>query len=370
MKPNAPTAIMIGSDHREQGGIGTVLSTYLTQGFLDDKIFLVAHREGPPLHRITLFAQCVALLLWHLLTKPSVRLVHMHMSERGSFFRKAVMGTIAHFFGKKAVFHLHGAEFLLFYANQSPLIQWGIRHTLNTADGLFVLSESWKEDLKALTANPNVFVVYNPVLFDEKLVIRPITETEPVQCLFLGRYGQRKGVYDLVRAVAAIPQPRRNFVLNLHGDGELEQVRALIEELQVSDVIRINGWIRGEAKHQTLLRSDILLLPSYNEGLPVAILEALSYGMAVISTHVGGIAEAVRHQKNGLLLQPGDVAALGKALEDLTTDADRLNRMKLRSRQLCQEHFAHHRIFATMQTLYDHINQTRSVYPKQVQKAL
>jgi glycosyltransferase involved in cell wall biosynthesis len=356
MSTKNPAVIMIGSDPSEQGGIGSVLSTYLNHGFLDDKIFLVSHREGPALSRVLLFLQCLGLLLWHLLTTPSIAIVHMHMSERGSFFRKAIMGTIAHLFGKKAFYHLHGAEFLLFYENLSSLHKFSVRHTLNTAEGIFVLSESWKQDLKAVTANSNVYVVYNPVSYNAELAPRLNEPDAKVNCIFLGRYGRRKGIYDLIQAVATIPHP--NFQITLHGDGELDKVKEMIRELKLEETIQLGGWIRGEEKHQALLKADILLLPSYNEGLPVAILEALAYGQAVISTPVGGIAEAVQQNRNGLLVPPGDISALAAALQSLTTNPALLNQMKLESRALCKDNFAHLRIFNLLESLYERIGIT------------
>jgi glycosyltransferase involved in cell wall biosynthesis len=350
---HGPEIIMIGSDPGEQGGIGTVLKTYAKGGFLDDKIFLVSHKESPVWHRIWLFVQCIAQVFWLLLSKPSIRLVHMHMSERGSFFRKSLLALLIHAMGRKVAYHLHGAEFLLFYQNSVPLIQRFIRYTLDSAEAIFVLSESWKLDLAQMCQNQNIYVVYNPVVYDPGLQIKPIIEKEPIRFLFMGRFGQRKGIYDLIRAVAAISN--RNFKISLHGDGELAQVRDLIAETNTADAIEMTGWIRGAAKVRAFQNADVLLLPSYNEGLPVAILEALSYGMAVISTPVGGIAEAVHEGENGLLVQPGNIAALAKAIETLSTQPETLARYKQHSRKLCGQHFAHTQIFSTMEALYRQI---------------
>jgi glycosyltransferase involved in cell wall biosynthesis len=351
--PNKPEVIMIGSDPGEQGGIGTVLKTYAEGGFLDDKIFLVSHKESHAVYRVWLFAQCFATVLWLLLTKPSLRLVHMHMSERGSFFRKALLALMIHAMGRKVAYHLHGAEFLLFYQNSKPAVQKFIRYTLDSAEALFVLSKSWKVDLAQMCHNQNICVVYNPVVYNAALQVKPVIEKEPVRFLFMGRFGQRKGIYDLIRAVALIPN--RNFKISLHGDGELAQVRNLIAETGTGDAIEMTGWIRGAAKVRAFQNADVLLLPSYNEGLPVAILEALSYGMAVISTPVGGIAEAVHEGENGLLVRPGDIEGLAKAIETLSTQAETLVRYKQRSRQLCAQHFAHMQIFSEMDSLYRRI---------------
>jgi len=353
IKAKKPEVIMIGSDPGEQGGIGTVLKTYTDGGFLDDKIFLVSHKESPALYRVWLFFQCALSLLGLLLTKPSIRLVHMHMSERGSFFRKALLALMIHAMGRKAVYHLHGAEFLLFYQNSKPIVQSFIRYTLDSADALFVLSESWKKDLALMSKNQNICVVYNPVVFDPNLQLKSYQEAEPVRFLFMGRFGHRKGIYDLIRAVALIKE--RNFKIHLHGDGELEEVRSLIAETNTGDSIIMTGWIKGDAKVKAFREADVLLLPSYNEGLPVAILEALSYGLAVISTPVGGIAEAVHEGENGFLVSPGDIQGLASAITMLATNPQMLVEFKQKSRELCAEHFAHNQIFVQMEDLYQQV---------------
>jgi glycosyltransferase involved in cell wall biosynthesis len=258
-----PTVLMIGSDPSEQGGIGTVLSTYERQGFLADKRFIVSHREGPALERIRLFLSALFQLFWLMLTQRSIRLLHMHMSERASVLRKGLFAQVAKLFGKKVAYHLHGAEFLVEYQGYPSWLQRLIRAQLDQADAIFVLSDSWRRDLAALTQNPNIQVVYNPVPLPP--AVSPQRPGQPLRCLFLGRYGQRKGVYDLLAAVAQLPEGL--IQLDLYGDGEVDAVKA-----QANSSVRVNGWIRGDAKLRALAEADVLLLPSYNEGLPVAIL--------------------------------------------------------------------------------------------------
>ncbi len=356
-KETLPSVIMIGSDYKVQGGIGSVLSTYYENGFLNDKIYLVSHREGSFWYRILIFARCMLDLFWHLLTKPNIKIIHMHMSERGSFYRKALLCLLSFLFGKKAILHFHGAEFLIFVENSPAPLKWFIHYILDSASALFVLSDSWKSDLSRITINKNIFVVYNPVFFDETQIChKPSTKSglRKLKCLFLGRFGQRKGVYDLIRALAKLGVSAP-VLLELYGDGELDQVKRLIEELNVGHNVHIHGWIRGEAKHQALCDTDVLILPSYNEGLPVAILEAMAYGLAVISTPVGGIAEAVHHDRNGLLVPPGDVSALASAILRLANEPDTVLRFQAESRLICRANFAHECIFDRLNELYENI---------------
>jgi glycosyltransferase involved in cell wall biosynthesis len=360
MPSTIKTSVMVGSDYREQGGIGTVLSIYLAQGFLADKHVLVSHREGPALLRIWLFLQAGVQLLWLCLTQPSVKLVHMHFTERGSFTRKAIYVALAHAFGRKTLLHLHGAEFLLFFQTAKPWLQRWIKHTLDTTEGIVVLSKSWRVDLAHITQNPNIFVVYNPIVIPEQSPSVTVSTTEltpkaPVRMIFLGRFGQRKGVFDLLNAVAQLcsaSTPDPGFTIDLYGDGEIDTVRTMIDQLNLTSVVRVNGWIRGQAKHKVLTEADVLVLPSYNEGLPMAILEAMAYGLAVISSPVGGIAEAVTHGKNGLLVPAGDVTGLAQALQLLASQPQVLADYKAYGRQQAEHTFSHPVIFEQLNNVY------------------
>lgn len=354
MPLKAPKILIVGSDYREQGGIGTVLSTYHQQGFMHNKLFLVTHREGPALTRIFLFSSAFFQLLWLFIRYPSLKTLHLHMSERGSIARKAIISSISKLFGKQILLHFHGAEFLKEYQSSPAWLKWFTTTFLNSSDGLLVLSKSWKQDLANVTPNPNIHVVYNPVVMDPERTVRLSETDEPLRLLFLGRFGQRKGIYDLLKAMAQTKNC--NVELALHGDGELEQVQQEILALGLQEKVFRGGWIRGDEKHKALLKADVLILPSYNEGLPVAILEALAYGLAVISTPVGGIAEAVHHQTNGLLVSPGDVNGLADAIQALAENRATLNLMKQASLKLCSENFSHQNIFSQLETIYSQYN--------------
>jgi glycosyltransferase involved in cell wall biosynthesis len=136
--------------------------------------------------------------------------------------------------------------------------------------------------------------------------------------LALGRLGQRKGTYDLLRAVESLPAHVRSRVhLRLAGDGEVDQVRAQVAARGLGDTVDVVGWLGPRERDEALRQADIFVLPSYDEGLPMALLEAMAHGLVPITTPVGGIPEAVTDGVHGLLVPPGDPAALARALHRL-----------------------------------------------------
>jgi glycosyltransferase involved in cell wall biosynthesis len=240
--------------------------------------------------------------------------VHIHFSIRGSALRKAILCLAARAVGKPVVLHAHGSCFREFY----HALPWPERRLLAFAFGgcerFIALSASWRGFyLSAFGLDPDrVVVLRNPVELPPIVPAR--AGRKELTIAFLGRIGERKGAYELVRAFAQLPG---NVRLELAGDGDGERVLALAACLGVADRVRVHDWLSPEERDALLARVDLFVLPSRNEGLPMAMLEAMGWGLPVVVTPVGGIPEVVRHGENGWLVTPGDVSGLATALTEL-----------------------------------------------------
>ncbi len=266
------------------------------------------------------FLRALVLFLQTLLTK-NVDLVHIHVSERGSLLRKIVLAQIAWAFQKPVIMHTHGCEFHIFYESLPTALKSVINQYFQRCSYLIVLSDSWREYyISTCNLDPNrVVVLKNPVSFPRSIPSK--TSVKNITALFLGKINKRKGVYDLVKAIADLDPvvlSRVNFVLA--GSGEIEQVQALAERLGVEKYLHFPGWVSSQQRDQLLAEADIFLLPSYNEGLPMALLEAMSWGLPCITTPVGGVAEIISHNETGLLVNPGSISEIKAALASLIED--------------------------------------------------
>jgi len=148
-----------------------------------------------------------------------------------------------------------------------------------------------------------------------------------------------KGVFDLLevaeRVRAAVPGVR----FTLGGDGpELAAVRQAAARL--GPWVQAPGWIGGTALHDAFRRASVFALPSYNEGFPVCIVEAMVAGLPVVSTDVWGIPEAVLHGETGIVHRPGDQEALAAALIALLGDRTRARAMGRAGRERALRCFA------------------------------
>lgn len=325
--------LMIGPDINFQGGISSVISLYNKNNLYNNQIIYLASYQGKDgLFRITFYLSFLIKYIFHLTTNKNIKLIHIHTASRGSFLRKSFVFTIAKLFGKKTIIHIHGAEFDIFYNNSPAFIKKIITKTLNAGDLIIVLSKQWKEKISEISSNPNIKVLYNPTIIKELNQ----TNSDKVKFLFMGRLGKRKGTYDIIDAAKYV---NSNIEINLYGDGNIEEFEKLIQDNNLQEKIKIKGWISGNEKEEVFKNSNILLLPSYSEGLPMSILEAMAYGLPIISTPVGGIPEAVVDNVNGFLIQPGDCKALAEKIDILATDNQLREKMGEESYRMAQEKF-------------------------------
>jgi colanic acid/amylovoran biosynthesis glycosyltransferase len=139
--------------------------------------------------------------------------------------------------------------------------------------------------------------------------------TFPRRFICVGRLSPQKGHILLIEATRRLLEQGIDFELDLAGDGELRpQLEALIAQHALSNKIRITGWISGEQVREAILNSRALLLPSFAEGLPVVIMEAMALRRPVISTFVAGIPELVSAGEHGWLVPAGDIETLVEAM--------------------------------------------------------
>jgi colanic acid/amylovoran biosynthesis glycosyltransferase len=151
--------------------------------------------------------------------------------------------------------------------------------------------------------------------------LTPPPPTPKLVCV--GRLCEQKGQLLLLRALHRLREQGLRVELVLAGDGEMRpEVEALIAELGLADQVRITGWIGGDTVRQEILQARALVLPSFAEGLPVVLMEAMALGRPVISTYIGGIPELVSDGVHGWLIPAGDVQALADAMRQVLQHDD------------------------------------------------
>jgi glycosyltransferase involved in cell wall biosynthesis len=322
---------MVGTAPEGRGGVASVVSVLRRHGLFEREgvRYVATHRAGSRLARAGgALAGIARIALACLRRRPAV--VHAHVASRGSFLRKSLVLLIARASGCKTIFHLHGAEFREFATEEAgPLLRRWIRHTLESSSVVIALSESWAGFVRAFAPGATVRVVQNAVPLP---MPAPFAREVPGRVLFLGRVDAGKGVFDLLAAGAALAGRFPGLCLVLGGEGDLDAVRRRAAELGIADRIELPGWIDAGRREAELGRASVFCLPSHAEGLPMALLEAMATGKAVVASSVGGVPEVVRDGDNGLLVPPRDAAALATALARVLDDAVLRARLAERAR--------------------------------------
>lgn len=342
--------VMLGTALETQGGISAVVSVYRDTGFLERHRvrYIATHRDGSNAAKLTTMGRAWWTFIG-LLLRGRVGLVHVHTSSRASFWRKLLFFLPSFVAGVPVLLHLHGSEFAVFHDREcGPLRRWIVRRVFERCAVVLVLSAAWERWVRGMCAQPRVEVLFNPVEIPEPGIASP----SGAELLFLGRIGQRKGAFDLIDAVAQIRDRVPGLHLCLGGDGDLDGARRRIAERGLEASVSIPGWVRGPAKQDLLRQAAVFVLPSYHEGLPMGLLEAMAAGVAVVSTPVGGIPEAVDDGVEGYLVKPGDVEMLGQRLQTLLQDPALRRRMGAAARVRAQRDFSVDAVLPALAAVY------------------
>lgn len=331
---------MCCSDLSFKGGMVSVVRGYLESPDWgpDCRVtFIPTHRDASRAGLLVCFARAVARITL-LAARGRIDVAHLHVSERGSFTRKAFLVRLLHRFGIPVVLHHHGAEFEQYYASSSPRQQRYISQILTEADVNIVLSRRLVGMITSKAPEARVEVVYNSV---EPVTPNPYDALKADRILLLGRLGHRKGAYDLLEAIRKLdPVLPAGVKFSLCGDGEEAEVAARARELGILHRIDHIGWTAGEEKDCILARTMINVLPSYNEGLPMTILETMARGIPNISTSIASIPEVITDGETGYLITPGDVDALSDRINRLVSSPELRSRISDASHRLISSSFA------------------------------
>ena len=340
--------LMIGPERNVQGGISSVINNYYSSG-MNSKVDLKYIGTMIDGNKIKKLNKAIKSYLYFIKNINMYDIIHVHMASRASFYRKSIFIKFAKRHKKKVIIHLHGAEFKEFYSQECNDKQKRyVKKIFSYADKIIALSEEWKVFLANICSEDCIEVVYNAVVVPKKIN----KDYNEKSILFLGRLGRRKGTYDLLKVIPKIVSKYPNVKFYLGGDGDIEQVNKICEESNIKNNVKILGWVDFDKKQQLLNNCGIYILPSYNEGMPMSLLEAMSYGKPVISTYVGGIPKVIKNNSNGVLFSAGDIDKLYNCLDELLSSEEKRKTLCMNALKNIKDNF----------DINDNINQIIKIY--------
>lgn len=288
-------------------------------------------------------------LLKYLIFLPGADIVHFHISEPNSAKRKRLFMPFALLLKKKTIVHFHAFSPETTINGPHRKIY---EYLFTNADVVVVLSNYWKNAVdEKFNLGSKIRVIYNPCM----IVDYPKHYEKTKSILYAGTLNKRKGYSDLIRAFALVAPKYPEWKVVLAGNGELEKAESLAKNLRIASQIEFLGWVSGEKKDKAYKEASVFCLPSYAEGFPMAVLDAWSYGLPVITTPVGGIPDVAKHGINMLLFNPGDIDSLADNIEKIIVDESLRSLLSKESKLLASTQFNLDKICHQLRNLYDNL---------------
>ena len=329
-----PVALLTGPRRAALSGVSTHVNLLL--GSTLAQTFRLVHfevgREGRSEGRLARARRLLAspLRLARAVMRHQAAIVHLNTAlTPRAYWRDLVYMIVARLCHARVLYQVHGGALPQAFCRGSRIGAAFLRATLGLADAIVVLAESEREAFCRFGVAPRVLVFPNCI--DCGLYAglrRPRTQPDrPLRLLYLGRLVREKGLFELLEALQLARAAGVAAELILAGDGPDEpELRRAVDSRALAQV-SFAGPVRGADKVRLLQWADVLVLPSYAEGLPYALLEGMAAGVPAIATRVGAVPEVVADGVNGLLVETHSAAALAAAVHRMAADRAGLARM-------------------------------------------
>ncbi|MDH3692155.1 MAG: glycosyltransferase family 4 protein [Gammaproteobacteria bacterium] len=272
----------------------------------------------------------------YFLSSSKVDSVLVFTAHGASLLEKGLIVFIARLFRKKTV-TFPRSGFLIDECKRSRFWRWYTRMVFRHSNWVVCQGDYWRQGFIELLGLPEgkFITIMNWLDISEYNSLFSVApDNGELRILFMGWVDQDKGIIEFVNSIAKLRSRLGNVRVTIAGKGNaLDAAKNLVGKYQLEDYVNFPGWVIGDKKEELIKRSHIFVLPSYAEGMPNALLEAMAAKKAVISTSVGAIPDVLKNFENGLLIPPRDEDALTRALETCIEDRDLVTRLSENARK-------------------------------------
>jgi len=367
-----PRILLVGPLPPPAGGIATVVSDLLKSQLTKDfKIVHVDNSTKRPVNKkgkidflnvLCFIGQLFSFLGKLIYYRP--HMVQIETSSGISFLKNSMFILLAKLAHRKIVISIHGSgqRFIEHYRAFPTIARTATRFLLSQCDAVRVLSEQWVNDFLSEFGLKKdiVWAIPNGVRIED-LQGKPSSarDSEGLTLLYVGWVGAEKGVFDLLESMSLLVDRGCDFNLFIVGPeiapGDLDKTKEIVTQRRLNDRVKVLGErSRGEVLAY-YRNSDIFVLPSYTEGLPMTVLEAMGSGLPVISTSVGAIPEVVEDGINGFLLKPGDINGLASSVQRLARDAGLRKQMGTRNKGKIRDQYSLEALVMAFKEMYRYL---------------
>ena len=316
-----PTVLVVGPS-ASKGGIATVLRVHRSMALW--KVarcrLLSTYDERSAISKLMAMLAAYAVAPF-LIFRSS--LIHIHVAAQRSMWRKLPIALLAKLMGKAYIIHLHAASeksvFML-----TP--QWIVRTLFLLSYRVVVLSESWKTIVNAYIPDARVAVIHNSVAGQLPAELDHDSQTGRM-VLYAGKLEHRKGYLELLRAASEVVKHFPDVRFCFAGHGEIDQARTEAQRLNIANSVSFLGWLRPDEIGRYYRGASIFCLPSFDEGLPMSVLEAMSFSLPVVCSPVGGLQDLISDGEDGIFVEAGNIHSIARGLMELLSNPERASRI-------------------------------------------
>lgn len=341
--------VMIGPSPNARGGMASVIAIYRDAGLFAPGTcrFIPTADDGSLPWKLWIAAIGLA-RFFVLCASGNVSVLHVHGASRKSFWRKLVFMRIALARSIPVIFHLHGGEFRQFVEQLDQKDRGRLLEALRKCSLILALNDEVASWMRSLVPGQQIEVMPNPVDLDRFPVS---TAQRERSVLYLGRLEIEKGVMDLLDAFASVRNRDPQVKLLLCGTGNAAAtLQDEVTKRHLGGAVEFPGWVSGSTKLSMLGSAGVFALPSYAEGMPISVLEAMASGTPVVATRVGGVP-AMLDDGAGYLVDVGCTEQLASALL-MALDPQNSSAVVEKALARVRETYAATRVVARLVNLY------------------
>jgi glycosyltransferase involved in cell wall biosynthesis len=361
-----PTVLLLGPHRAAVSGVSTHLNL-LMDSALGVDFDLVHFQVGSEGRDESAIGKLVRLLVSPFALAAAIffhqaSIVHINSSlNPRAYWRDLAYLFVAKALGARVLYQVHGGKLPGDFFAGRRLLTHFLRWTLELPDVVIVLAQCELAAYREFIPGQDVVVLPNGIdcrPFAAVPTVRSLPE-RALRLVYIGRVAREKGLYETLQGLRLARELGVDARLVIGGSGDEEaRLRRYAQALGIAQRVTFAGPVFGEDKVRLLAGADVMLLPSYSEGLPYALLEGMAAGIPVVATPVGAIPDVVTHGTHGYLVPPRDGKAIAEALAMLAGDRERLSWMSRACRRRVRAAFSVERLAAEFAYQYSRLRGT------------
>ncbi len=276
-----------------------------------------------------------------------------------SVFRDGLFILLAWIFRKKGIVFFRGWDEKFERQIEKNYFKL-FRFVFSKADAFIVLSEKFKKKLQQWGFTQKIYVettVVDETLLKDYSLEKCIDkyDEEYYTILFLARVEKNKGIYEAIDAYSIVVKEMPNIRMIIAGDGfELEKCRQYVKDKKLTN-ITFPGFVESNEKAAVFSKSHVYVFPSYSEGMPNSVLEAMAFGLPIVTRNVGGVSDIFEDGENGFITDSLDPEVLSELLLKLLKDKRLMKKIAAQNYNQAQEHYLTSKVVQRLEKIYQDV---------------